>query len=1060
MHREIFLSEARLYMGKWWFYLLLLLFAALGIMVSLKGKFSFPGVYQNSPYTISYFIGLVSLINIFTITLFAARILLREKDHSFDTILYATPIHKRSFLLSRFFLIFLLAAICFLMVVFGMAASYTFLSGTAETILPLNPIHYFYPYLLLVLPNALFCTAIVCFIGWISQQKLLIYLSGLFIYIFYILVSLFSNSPLLANASPVSDETISLMAKLDPFGMAAFFEQTKGWTATLRNTRSLSLEGNFLFNRVLVLIFSIVLTATGIAFYQFKPKAIRIRKTMGEELPSSYDSHSYKPVKGKLGALLYDLQTIRSFLQLELILISKSISFILVIIGWMFFLSIEIFSDIDAGIRLPQRYASSGLIANNIIGSFPIFMLALLLFYSVEMIWRSRNARIDSIENSSPVDNKFILIGKWIALTLIPFALLLAAIFLGLVFQLLYNYPLIDWDVYASLFYLLGVPVILSAGIVVMIQATVNNKYLGLILAAIFLLLANSFVGPMIGLQHPLLRFAKLFSGRYTDMNGFGEYSQAFGMRMLYWCAFTICLFLLAFKSKQKSFLAIMSLSILLLFTSGWKIYRETTLRSPLEKANWQQNYEERYRHYQSIPQPTITRVNTRIHLYPEKNSYTLTANYTLVNKQEYALDSFLLYGNPAVRLSALNIENARLHHTDSAYGHWSYRLLKPLAPGDSISMRFSIDYSWSPFNNHDPMNAIVGNGSFMRISRYFPVLGYQSTNEIEDVATRKTRGMPEATALTKLEVPLPKPYDYEFIHFDAVVSTSSSQTVIGTGELQRSWKDSGRNYFHYTSPDPIPFRFAFSSAVYAVSSSSQNGVRIEVYHHPTHHQNVAHLIEEARATIAYCEKNFGPYPFRSIRFAEVSGFTQGFAATAYPGTIFMTESMIFHADLRNDSNRDVINELAGHELSHLWWGNNQISPDQREGSIILTETLAMYTELMLYKQRHGLTAMKEVVKIHQSIYENGKQYSEEEPLYKASPANIYLAYNKGLVTMYKLFELIGEEKINSALKHFLRSHAYPNPPPTSLDLINAFLGVSDSSLHAAIRKLFMETTP
>ena len=43
-----------------------------------------------------------------------------------------------------------------------------------------------------------------------------------------------------------------------------------------------------------------------------------------------------------------------------------------------------------------------------------------------------------------------------------------------------------------------------------------------------------------------------------------------------------------------------------------------------------------------------------------------------------------------------------------------------------------------------------------------------------------------------------------------------------------------------------------------------------------------------------YCEANFGSYPFKTIRFAEISSFTKGFAATAYPATIYMVEDMIF----------------------------------------------------------------------------------------------------------------------------------------------------------------------
>jgi ABC-2 type transport system permease protein len=412
------------------------------------------------------------------------------------------------------------------------------------------------------------------------------------------------------------------------------------------------------------------------------------------------------------------------------------------------------------------------------------------------------------------------------------------------------------------------------------------------------------------------------------------------------------------------------------------------------------------------------------------------------------------LYCNRSVVLKNISIDNAKLIKSDAPLGHYRYRLAKPLQPGDSINMQFEIDYSWSPYNRHDPVNAIVENGSFMRISRYYPIFGYQAGNEIENEAERTRRKMAAATPLKKLEDSSVD--DYGFINFEAVISTTEKQTAIGTGELVKNWTEKGRNYFHYRSPVPIPFRFAVSSAEYAVKRTTQNGISIEAYYHSTHAENVAHLVEEAKNTIVYCEKNFGKYPFKSIRFAEISGFTEGFAATAYPGSIFMSESVVFHADIRKDDKRDVINELAGHELSHAWWGNNQIAPEEREGSAMLTETLAMYTELMLYKQRHGDEAVKQVVAMHQSIYENGRIYSTNEPLYKVQPGNNYLAYNKGLVVMYELYKLIGEEKINTALRNFLTKHAFPNKPPTTVDLINAFLEVSNTAVHGKIKKLFM----
>src|SRR5690606_33685277 len=100
---------------------------------------------------------------------------------------------------------------------------------------------------------------------------------------------------------------------------------------------------------------------------------------------------------------------------------------------------------------------------------------------------------------------------------------------------------------------------------------------------------------------------------------------------------------------------------------------------------------------------------------------------------------------------------------------------------------------------------------------------------------------------------------------------------------------------------------------------------------------------------------------------------------------------------------QDVINELAGHELSHLWWGNNQISPDDREGATVLTESLAMYTEMMLYKKMYGAEEMKERLKIHQQIYDNEKGLSENQPLYKVTDENIHISYSKGALVMAKL---------------------------------------------------------
>ena len=157
------------------------------------------------------------------------------------------------------------------------------------------------------------------------------------------------------------------------------------------------------------------------------------------------------------------------------------------------------------------------------------------------------------------------------------------------------------------------------------------------------------------------------------------------------------------------------------------------------------------------------------------------------------------------------------------------------------------------------------------------------------------------------------------------LVSTEAGQTAVGTGDPVRSFMKKGRAYFEYHAAG-IPFRFAVSSAKYSVKETMHNGILIRILYHPDHGENVHRLLENARLTLDYCSENFGRYPFKSISFAEISSFTEGFAATSYPSVIFMPENKLFHTRILPGLGQDVINELAGHELSHLWWGNSSVA--------------------------------------------------------------------------------------------------------------------------------------
>lgn len=1047
------------------FLLLLLFFLGFGVFTAVGANFPFPETYKNSPYVITYITGIMSLMSLFTVSLLTAQSLMREKEAHFDLILYATPLQKKYYLGSRFLVICGIAVILFALYCIGLLIGYQFFRSHRDEFMELHLWHYIQPFLLLAVPNILFCTGVICSIGVLVKNRIAIYISGLFIYFFYWGIAMFSNSPLMANASPISAESMQLMAKLDPFGLSAFFEQTQYWTAEQRNSQLLELKGSFLLNRMVWLAISFLLMFYAYRKLSFVAGNEKKSRNRTQEKKSDFQG-DYHPVATKSSGCAYSFKAFFSFVKIDLRSIVKSVPIWIIILGWCSFVCIELIGMIDAGRRLPERFATTALMANEIMKLFPIVGILILIFYGSEVFWRSQSARFESLENSSPVPTAIVVLSKWFSLAVITVLLLLCNCLLGVILQLSFGSASIDFGLYLSLFYLIGLPLLLCSALIISIQSICRNRYVGLAVATILLLFTNTSLGGMVGIKHPVLQYANVFQGAYSEMNGFDFFLDAFHIKMIYWTCVTALIFLVAiwFNSKKMAVGKLKILPFIMLFTflggaafSGTLLLKEIEQSKNNERNDWKQTYEERYKKFSQLLQPSITDIKTNIDLFPEGNNYTVLGSYTLENKGDKAIDSILVYADKELEWEKIEINGAKLVVEDKHYGHYWYKLLLPLQPGESGTMKFGFAYKASPFNGFKQFNAILKNGSFIRISNFFPRLGYIGDNEIDDPKERTRRNMPASSIVVPLEEKIQMPYYYDHVNLDAVISTSGNQTAIGIGDLKAQWKKDGRNYFQYKTPSPIPFRFAVSSARYAVQKVMYNGIAIEVYYHPEHKQNIDHIVRNAKQTLRYCEQNFSNYPYNVIRFAEISSYVKGFAATAYPTSYFINESFGFQNKIKQDPEKDILNELISHELSHTWWGNATIDTDYRQGSKMLTETLAMYTELMLYRTVYGNENILSRVRVHKDIYLGERAFWGEEPLYKSDPNKPFLCYDKGMVAMYQLEMLLGEEKINKALRSLLQKHAYPLRPPTSLDLINEFYAVSDRALHPKIDELFKQ---
>lgn len=1028
-------------------YIMLIILSVSGFLIGYK-QLTFnttADILINSPYAISSMVGLLSLTSIFTTTIVAAFTLFKEADACFSQILYATPLTKSQYLITRFSPVFGIGALLLIVTIAGyMAGQIACPDKVAYGVFQLKA--YLQPLILIALPNLFLCTSFVCSIGWLTKNKLMVYCAGLFLYITYMVLLMYSGSPLLAGALPKSAGAMSIAAILDPFGLSAFYEQTNPWVLEQKNRQYITLTGNLLLNRIIYLAIGIVLLMIVWKFLSLSLSIKQWKRRPTEILHK--DTFRFQPVLTVTNRNYYRLLALKSRVWMDIKWILKSMPFTLIVVALVFFMSMEFYDEIDRGIRLPEKYVTTGLLANRILYDLPGILLLVSLFYTGELYWRSTESRFNMIEDSTPAGRRLSFAAAWISLSLVIFIFTLLNITNGIIFQIFYQYLYIDWEVYATLLGLIVTPLILCIGITLWVHRVIPFKWIAFSVSVLLIYLLTGKLSKSIGITHPLLRFAEPYVGKYSEMNGWDNYIAAFLWKMIF--GFSI---ILVFHLRRPTFRII---AVLVCLASGIFIYLHYPSLAGKNKLDWQQSYEQNYRRYHQLVQPAITHVSANVELYPGDNRYSVNAVYLIQNTSNKSIDSILVNFDEEVYVDQAYL----VANKEKVFfrGKKGFLLLRnALQPGDTASFHFSFNYHWNPFVGHKAFNAIVQNGSFIRLSNYFPVFGYRSDLEIYNPVERRKRrlGMP-----TPLEQPGHCGMDTrDFITLDLKIGTAAGQTAIGIGELRGTWSSGHRNYFSYYATSPVPFRFGISSAAYKLQRLNYKGIKVEVYYYPRHYENVQRLLTDAAGTLDYCRKNFGTYPFNTIRFAEVSQFTTGFAGTSYPGTIFMTENMIFHTNLAGDRKQDVINELAGHELSHQWWGANQLVPDDREGAKMLTETLAMYTELMMAKHTTGMQSVIDKVAMHRQIYYSERGFSQEEPLYKVNPDNTHLYYSKGLVVMYNLSELIGEERVNTALSHFLKKHIYPNPVPVTTSLLEELYKVSNPLEKQKIDSLFKMVT-
>lgn len=1016
-----------------------------------------PNVNINSPYVATQALGLVSLMCVFVLTIFCANAALRDSEHGMSELVFVTPIGKPRYIVSRF-LGALLASITVMTIAALLMMAAPLMPGVDPTrVGSVQPLTYAWAMLVMVMPNLILIAALLFAVAVMSRSTLATYVGAVAIYALYLVCSLLVESPLMAGAAPPTAEGLARAALLDPFGLSAFFEQTRYWTPIERNTRLPALTGHMLMNRALWLAIAGLVFGLTYRVFAFRSttRGVRVRRH-SRTAPAALTARApaYQPVAVSEPRAL---PVLVSSIRLQLRHVLRGWTFLALLALWAFVALMQCVGELAGGDYGTRIIATTGTMVNAM--HLPLMLVATIamVYYAAEIIWRDRAVHVDSFVDATPVSSAVLYLARLVALCTLPLIMTVTGIVVGVLVQVANGYPRIDVLLYLSMLWFAGVPLVLFGVAAIGLQVILPNRWLGM-LAGFALAIVARF-GAALGIGHPMLRFSASPRVDWSEMSGLDGAQGTFAAFMCFWLAVAVVLGVISWAMWRRGAdtdirarsraamrnggargLVAITMSVAAAMLVGAALLWQTKIAhgwtGTAEQMQWRASYERKYRRLENAPEPTLVGVRTAVDLFPSAHRAGITGVYTLENRTAQAIDTFWVSLPSDATIRELRVAEATAVR-DDAYQMAMMVLPRSLFPGQHAELRFDLVIDLGGIRATDPTHELAGNGAFLTSVRAYPRIGYRSGYEISDERKRRELGLTQPpTQMAALDTTtgagLRAPNQAWFT-LDAVVSTEADQTAFVGGTLDSSWTANGRRYFHYVTEGPTTPIFVITSARYAVRRTTHGSMDIEVWYDADHAMNVPRVMDAAGQALDVFSSRFGRYPFRSLRILETPAWSS-FGGFALPGMIYFRETGGFLNDA-SERDAELITRRTAHEVSHQWWGHH-LDPADVEGQSTLIETLAKYSEQLVVSKVHGDAALGRLLAFDEDRYLAGRALERQrEPTLMDARGGEYMYYGKGAIVMNGLRDLLGEASVDAALARLTAVHGGPSGHATTADL-------------------------
>lgn len=1033
-------------------------------------------VHKNAPYVVQTYYGVMSLICLLMTTAFMNASANRDFSSGMYQFVFSSPIKKRDYYFGKFIGAASIAVLPLLGVSLGALIGPWMPWAEANRYGPIIWSGHLQGIITFGIPNTIIAAVLLYSLAIIFRSNIVSFVGAMLILVLYAVSSGFTRD--------IEKEWLANM--LDPFGFRPESIIAKYMTVDEKNAHGVPLIGALLTNRLMWLGISFVILIGSYFKFSFSAKNEKAKKDKPEKEEFAVINSSTKIFTPKT-ASKFSFSSLWFLIKFETKAIIKNPTFIIIVIIGLMNL-VAALTSFTGGYG-EQQYPVTYSVIDIISGAFYLFLIAIITFYTGVLVWKERDAKINEIQDATPIQTSLLFLSKLVAMIFSIALILTCTILIGMIAQTCFGYHRYEIDVYVKS---LLVKDLLSFSYLVIIALffhyLINNRYIAYFAFVAFVIL-NQFIWDVFKISTNLVKFGGTPSVTYSDMNGFGPFVPSTIWFNVYWILFCILIGFVIFsfyvrgketgmkhRLAQAGFLLkknklAMSISALVFVVCCSFMYYNTKVLnkyySEKETENMQVSYEKKYKQYEHLVQPRFYKYNYKIDLMPYERSMKANVEAWARNISNQPITE-LHFTLPQIPDSVkILIDGSTLKLNDTVLAYRIYTLAKPLQPNDSLLIRFELSRITKGFENEVSFTQLTQNGTFFNNSDIMPTFGYDKNYEVSDKNKRIKLKLPIRLRRPKLNeqdlVARANTYisnDADWVEVNTTISTAKDQTAIAPGSLVKTWEANGKKYFNYHLDQKSLDFYSFISAKYEVKRKRWNGLDLEVYYIKEHAYNVPNMLNSLQKSIDYYTHNFGKYYHKQCRIIEFPRYAS--FAQAFPGTMPYSEGIGFIIDERNVTKDDIdqVFYVVAHEMGHQYWAH-QICGANMQGSEMMSEGFAQYSALMVMEKEYGKDKMKKFLKYEMDGYLRGRsrEFEAERPLMKTESQQ-YIHYQKASVVMYYLKEMIGEDKVNEALRTLLDSFAYKQPPyATSISAVSAFRKVTPDSLQYLIDDLFENIT-